>query len=227
MPLRTCESESPDVAAAKMAASHQCSFGVETDTCRLKDYVDSLRKKNARLSSNWPASEDLLAVKENIDLLDRLVSDNLRYFWSIRDSQPSARPFGNALIHLQTRTFKLSKLVGMPFQSRESAVSELTAICSNVACAIAAVLEALVQDTFILAACAPVFDFDESRPGNGYRSLLQVFHSCVLTLTQTLDSCLKWRNHVLVWSTDRWDEFARRQHLLGRRTLTIVDVPHT
>lgn len=94
-----------------MTRSHQCLFGSEDGSCLLKSYVESLRKKKPRLSSNWPTNDDLLAVKENIDLLDRLVSDNLRYFWSIRDSQPNARPFGNALIHLQTRMSSFSERV--------------------------------------------------------------------------------------------------------------------
>lgn len=128
-----------------------------------------------------------LLVKEMIDLLDRLVNDNLRHFWSVRDTRAgaSARPFGNALIRLQTcmcaaRTecWAMSYIYAHP-----------TAF---------PVLQPLLGDTFVLAKCAPTFDFSDESPGNGYRSVLQVVYSCLAVMAQSLDYCLNYRNHVLV-----------------------------
>lgn len=60
------------------------------------------------------------------------------------------------------------------------------------------VLQPLLGDTFVLAKCAPTFDFSDESPGNGYRSVLQVVYSCLAVMAQSLDYCLNYRNHVLV-----------------------------
>ena len=59
-------------------------------------------------------------------------------------------------------------------------------------------IQPILHDTFVLAKCAPTFDFSEQVRGNGYRSLLLVVHSCLVVLCDTLEGCLSWKNHVLV-----------------------------